>query len=110
MHMIFIHLSCIIISLLQEGKEIIFGEPYYTDKFQGTKRRKVEAYDKFYYVSLLELLAHLVQNKSIFNEVTASHFNPDPTKVTFVMVLYSRNVLFLVLIQLPFKSLPITMR
>ena len=38
--MIFVHmLSCIIISLLQEGKEIIFGEPYYTDKFQGTKRR-----------------------------------------------------------------------
>jgi hypothetical protein len=28
--------------LLQEGKEIVFGEPYYTDKFQGTKRRKVE--------------------------------------------------------------------
>ena len=75
-------MSCIIISLLQEGKEIIFGEPYYTDKFQGTKRRKVEAYDKFYYVSLLELLAHLVQNKSIFNEVTASHFSPDPTKVS----------------------------
>ena len=36
---------------------------------------------KFYYVSLLELLALLVQNKSIFNEVTASHFSPDPTKL-----------------------------
>ena len=66
---------------MQEGKEIVFGEPYYADKFQGTKRRKVETYDKFYYVSLLELLALLLQNKSIFNEVTASHFSHDPAKL-----------------------------
>ena len=41
----------------------------------------METYDKFYYVSLLELLALLVQNKSIFNEVTSSHFSPDLTKL-----------------------------
>ena len=60
---------------------MVFGVPYYADKFQGTKQRKVETYDKFYYVSLLELPALLLQNKSIFNEVTASHFSPDPTKL-----------------------------
>ena len=41
----------------------------------------METYDKFYYVSLLELLALLIKNKSIFDEVTAPHFSPDPTKL-----------------------------
>ena len=41
----------------------------------------METCDKFYYVSLLELLALLIKNKSIFDEVTAPHFSPDPTKL-----------------------------
>ena len=59
---------------------MVFGEPYYTDQFQGTKR-KVLKYDKFYYVSLLELLPLLIKNKNVFNVITAPHFSADLSKL-----------------------------
>lgn len=48
------------------------------DQFHGSKRRKVMKSDKFYYVSLLELLPLLIRNKSVFDEVTAPHFSAKP--------------------------------
>lgn len=58
-----------------------FGEPYYADQFHGSKRRKVLKCGKFYYVSLQELLPLLIQNKSIFNEITSPHFSADSSKL-----------------------------
>ena len=48
------------------------------DQFHGSKRHKVMKSDKFYYVSLLELLPLLIKNKSVFDEITAPHFSAEP--------------------------------
>ncbi len=61
---------------MQEPTEIVFGEPYYSERMSGTKRRKVQIQKKFYYVSLLTTLEKLLTTCDDYvSEVENSHFS-----------------------------------
>ncbi len=64
----------LIIIHVQEPREILLGEPYYSQTKFGTKRRKVQAQKKFYYVPLLETLEKLLTYcDDYISEVENSH-------------------------------------
>ena len=62
---------------MQAPQDIPFGEPFYTDQFTGSKRRKVRKVDHFYYVLLLDALKKLLSNYEIQSEI-----NPHATNST----------------------------
>ena len=58
---------------MQAPQDIPFGEPFYTDQFTGSKRRKVRKVDHFYYVLLLDALKNLLSNYEIQSEILNPH-------------------------------------
>ena len=59
---------------MQVPEEIPFGKPYWTTSLSGSKRRKVQRSDNFYYVPLLTTLKQLLLVDEIIAEVLNPHF------------------------------------
>lgn len=57
------------------AKEIPFGRAYWTTTLSGSKRKKVQRGDLFYYVPLLETLKKLLLVDEVLAEVLNPHFS-----------------------------------
>lgn len=58
---------------LVEPQTIKIGESEYRHQFSGSKRRYVERWDTFQYVSLLSSLKQLLNDDTILEEIDHSH-------------------------------------
>ena len=58
-------------------EEIPFGKPYWSTTLSGSKRKKVQRCDVFYYVPLLKTLKNLLLLDEVLAEVLNPHFAAD---------------------------------
>lgn len=58
-----------LIPSVQEPQEVVFGDPYYSCRFLGSKREKVLKADKFYHVPLLKTLKQVLTHSDVQYEL-----------------------------------------
>ena len=62
---------------MQQPQEVLIGEPYYPTRLSGSKRCLVEKQDSFQYISILDSLKVLLQDRTILEFVEHPHQRND---------------------------------